>query len=86
MRGSAFLAYSPLEVGDIVLVKGWRGDPAVVTEIETTHRASDGAVTIRHYVDGWIMPLSALECRLVEGRRVPIGTERVVSREAGVTA
>ena len=34
MRGSAFLAHSPLEVGDLVLVKGW-GD-GVVTEIETT--------------------------------------------------
>ncbi len=81
MRGSAFLAHSPLEVGDLVLVKGWRGHPAVVTEIETIHRASDGAVTIRHYVDGWVMPLSALECRLEDGRHVPIGAEQVTSSE-----
>lgn len=84
MRGSAFLAHSPLEVGDLVLVKGWSA-PAVITEIETIHRASDGAVTIRHYVDGWIMPLSALECRLVDGRRVPIGAEQVTSSEVVVS-
>lgn len=82
MRGSAFLAHSPLEVGDLVLVKGW-GD-GVVTEIETIHRASDGEVTIRHYVDGCVTPLSAVECRIVDGERVPIGAEQVVSRDAGV--
>lgn len=83
MNRAVFLAHSPLEVGDLVLVKGW-DVPATITEIETIYSARSGEVKIKHYVDGWVMPLSVLECRLVDGKRIPIGTERTVCQEVEV--
>lgn len=80
MQAARFFASSPLEVGDVVKVKGWDIN-AVVTEIDVIHHASSGEVEIRHYVDGWRIPLSAIECRIECGVRIPINRHQVVSEE-----
>ena len=81
MQAARFVSWSPLEVGDVVMVRGWHNLPATVTEIETLYKATTGTVEIRHYIDGWLMPLDAIECRLADGKRMPIARERIACEE-----
>lgn len=86
MKGEAFAAWSPLEVGDIVRLKDGQnyGYDNTVTDVLTIHRARRNDVSICYELDGrHVVPLSFIECRVVDGMAVAIGEEKSRSERMG---
>ena len=80
MRKYKFRLRSPLEVGDVVLVRLAGDDSPLETrrveDIYTVHSARTGQAWFRYVMtSGEVVSLESIECRNVNGKLVRVGTE-----------
>lgn len=85
MDASQMFAWSPLEVGDeVILATPLAGARThVVEDILAVHSAANNAVSIHYRLSGLavVVPIECILWRVVGGTCVPIGAEMCASRK-----